>query len=593
VTGGRARPAESRVGLRRVGLALAASFAIASACLAGTAPSTAPRPEPPPDARRVIVRPLPPQRVSIRTEELDGRFRPPLVLLQPTPLGGPIRSQRPIEPLPPGLAFRLQRAVDLRLSGLPERARDTLLVLMRERPHHAAIVTELARAQIARQDWLAVERLASGERSATRDSALAGEELSTALERLGRPRDALRIAVEAWTSGLTEGAWAAAVVFRLAPTDLRSATSTLEAAAGPRPWRSDLTLGLAHLHALSGRPADAVRVLADAERRTGRSGLRGVFADEALRSGRTADTTAALTVLTDLAADPARRADERMIAARRAWLVAQSSGREAEWALRLTQGLKDIPSERWGGELLLSLVRSLERAGRPAEARALLVANPALEARMPQLTLERALGLAREGPPARALPLLDSLVHGWPAARFMLAEVQFFSGELDSAHANYDRVAQSPDDDDAAAALERMYLLEEFPGSPLRRTLGQIAYERWRGAPASAMALAESLWRSQAPRGDYAARAGLELASLRLEAADPRAALVPLLVVCDSLADDRLAPTARQRAGEAYEAVGDPKNALAQYEECLARYPRAWNSAEVRRRVERLRKERL
>src|SRR5439155_1480307 len=131
-----------------------------------------------------------------------------------SPQGG--RRPRPIEPLPPGLAFRLQRAVDLRLSGLPERARDTLLVLMRERPHHAAIVTELARAQIARQDWLAVERLASSERSATRDSALAGEELSTALERLGRPRDALRIAVEAWTSGLSEGAWAAAVVFRLA-----------------------------------------------------------------------------------------------------------------------------------------------------------------------------------------------------------------------------------------------------------------------------------------------------------------------------------------------------------------------------------------
>ena len=84
----------------------------------------------------------------------------------------------------------------------------------------------------------------------------------------------------------------------------------------------------------------------------------------------------------------------------------------------------------------------------------------------------------------------------------------------------------------------------------------------------------------------------LELASLKLETGDPHAALVPLLVVCDSLADDRLAPAARQRAGEAYLALGDEKNALAQYEECLARYPRAWNSAEVRRRVERLRKDR-
>jgi predicted negative regulator of RcsB-dependent stress response len=62
-------------------------------------------------------------------------------------------------------------------------------------------------------------------------------------------------------------------------------------------------------------------------------------------------------------------------------------------------------------------------------------------------------------------------------------------------------------------------------------------------------------------------------------------------VIADSLADDRLAPLARQRAGDAYASIGDEKNALDQYEECLARYPRAWNSAEVRRRLERLRKE--
>jgi len=97
----------------------------------------------------------------------------------------------------------------------------------------------------------------------------------------------------------------------------------------------------------------------------------------------------------------------------------------------------------------------------------------------------------------------------------------------------------------------------------------------------------------QAPHGDYAARAGLTLAELKLGAGDAKGALAPLLVICDSLADDRLAPLARQRAGEAYMALDDPKSALAQYEECLARYPRAWNSAEVRRRVERLRKERL
>jgi predicted negative regulator of RcsB-dependent stress response len=121
--------------------------------------------------------------------------------------------------------------------------------------------------------------------------------------------------------------------------------------------------------------------------------------------------------------------------------------------------------------------------------------------------------------------------------------------------------------------------------------LGLIAYERWRGRRPAATLLADSLWRMQAPRAAYAARAGIELAALRMENNDARGALAPLLVVCDSLADDRLAPLARQRAGEAYAALGDDKNALAEYEECLARYPRAWNSPEVRRRVERMRKE--
>jgi len=123
--------------------------------------------------------------------------------------------------------------------------------------------------------------------------------------------------------------------------------------------------------------------------------------------------------------------------------------------------------------------------------------------------------------------------------------------------------------------------------------LGQIEYERWRGGKAKALALADTLWRAEAPHGEYAARAGLTLAALKLEAGDAKGALAPLLVICDSLADDRLAPLARQRAGEAYMALGDPKRALDQYEECLARYPRAWNSAEVRRRVERMRRERL
>jgi len=522
----------------------------------------------------------------------QGRSTPfPPDIIQVTPPTR-ARSQRPVEPLPPAEAVRLQRAVDLRVSGLPERARDTLQAMLRLRPHHPAIVTELARTDLARGDWAAVERLCSAERAAAHDSLLAGEELATALERLGRPRDAIKVAVEAWTVNPGDGPWASGVVLRLAPADTRATLAALEAAATPRPSRTDLTLGYAHMLAVSGKPADAARVLAESER-SGRTGLRQLFADESLRTGRPADTTAALHVLLELSAETARRPDERMAAARRAWAAVVASGREAEWGPKLAQAVRDIPADRFAADLLLSLVRSLQSTGHATEAKMLLAANPSFEERMPELALERAMAIAREGSPARALPLLDTLARAWPPARFMLAEAQFFAGELDSAHANYDRVAAEPENEHAAEALDRMYLLEEAPASPLRPLLGQIAYERWRGANARALALADSLWRMQEPRGDYAARAGMEVASLKMAAGDARGALGPLLVVCDSLADDRLAPLARQRAGEAYMALGDEKNALAQYEECLARYPRAWNSAEVRRRVERMRKERL
>src|SRR5262249_17470271 len=152
-----------------------------------------------------------------------------------------VRSQRPAEPLPQDAAMRLQRAVDLRVSGLPERACDTLQAMLRERPHHPAIVTELGRAQLARGDWAQVIRLGESERAAAHDSTLLGEELAVALERAGKPRDAIRIAVEAWSVSPVDGAWASQMVFRLAPTDAHGTLAALEAATTPRPWRTDLT----------------------------------------------------------------------------------------------------------------------------------------------------------------------------------------------------------------------------------------------------------------------------------------------------------------------------------------------------------------
>ncbi len=93
--------------------------------------------------------------------------------------------------------------------------------------------------------------------------------------------------------------------------------------------------------------------------------------------------------------------------------------------------------------------------------------------------------------------------------------------------------------------------------------------------------------------GSLWAHVALTLATQREQLGDGRAALEPLMAVADSLPADRLAPLARQRAGDVLRVwYKDDARALAQYEECLARYPRAWNAPEVRRRVESMRRER-
>ena len=51
--------------------------------------------------------------------------------------------------------------------------------------------------------------------------------------------------------------------------------------------------------------------------------------------------------------------------------------------------------------------------------------------------------------------------------------------------------------------------------------------------------------------------------------------------------------TGRERAGDLYATrLGDDEKAIEQYEEGLARYPRAWNAPEVRRKLEALEKDR-
>lgn len=560
------------------GAAVAATAILVLTAMLGVAERAQAQPAAPPAQRptRRIVPPLPVQAFT---------------LLPPTTTD-PARSQHPEPALPPESAQRLRRAIDLRLAGLPERARDTLLALQRAHPAHPRIITELVRTHMARSDWTVAERLARAERTTQRDSLLASRELVLVLERLARPRDAIGIAFESWVAAASEGEWAAQAIFRLSERESRAARDGFTRAVAATQGRGDLVTGQALLLSRSGQSAEAVRVLTQWDRGATRVPLRLRFAEDALQSNMPADSVTARAMLLSVAADAKLDATMRTGAARRLWVTSEMDGTTGESALRIRTALADLPSPSWGSALLLPVVRALRETGHAREARALIEGAPEMATQIPELALERAYADLREGPPARALPALEALATRWPEARHALAEASFFAGAMDSAASLYRALSQDESDPRVGEAQERLFLIEESPGEPALAGLGRIAYERWRGEPAKALALADSLVSVTPMSSPYYAPAALELGEMRLALREPRAALVPLLAVADSLPDARLAPRARQRAGDAYLALGDRVRALAQYEECLIRYPRAWNAPEVRRMVGELRKER-
>src|SRR5262249_24040657 len=157
----------------------------------------------------------------------------------------------------------------------------------------------------------------------------------------------------------------------------------------------------------------------------------------------------------------------------------------------------------------------------------------------------------------------------------------------------YDSLArQAPGAAHADAALDRLYLIEDARPREALQPYARASYERWRGNPRTAAAIADSLFRVL-PRGPLCARSAILLSELAQDLGLSREALAPLYTVADSLPADRLAPLARKRVGDLYRGpLKDPAKALHAYEECLARYPRSWLSPEVRRIVEDLRRAR-
>jgi thioredoxin-like negative regulator of GroEL len=508
------------------------------------------------------------------------------------PVSVPRFGRAPVAPLPPAVQERLERARVLRATGNPEAARDTLARLLAAHPHHPMLLVELATAHEDRRSWRAIESLARAERSHANDSLLLAHDLTRALERLGRPKEAMQVVLEAWIAEPLDATWATGWLDTLAVAEPKAVRELVRKAAASQPKRDDLAYAAAKLDWRYGDKAAALRTLAATET-ADRSPARWSFAEQMLVYGNGPDSAAAVEALVDLAADRSRDLAYRLPAARRAWGVAIRLGRPTAVAERLTRGLKDVPADTWGAELTVPVMRALREGGLKDETRSLLQSLGEQGHAIPEIALEHALGLMREGPPERALQALATLADKVPEARFRYAEALFFSGQPESAAVSYKTVADDPGGAHAGASLERLYLIEDAKGS--RGGLiafGRLAYEQWRGETKRALALADSLHQSL-DRGPLWAQASLQLAALQEAAGDGKAALAPLLAVAQQLPDDRLAPLARQRAGDVYRVwYKDDAKALEQYEECLARYPKAWNTPEVRRWVEIMRRDR-
>ena len=506
------------------------------------------------------------------------------------PVSVPQYGQAPVTPLPPQIQARLDRARMLRGSGKLEAARDTVQKLLTAVPHHPMLLIELAGTEQDRRAWRAVESLAKTERAFAKDSLLLAQDLTLALERLGRPKEAAAVVLQAWVAEPMVATWAEGWLDSLARLEPKGVRELAQKTALSQPGRDDLARGAAWVGWIAGDKPGALKLLASTEV-DGRTPARWSFAEELVQHGTGPDSAAAVDVLLDLAGDHARGEAYRLPAARRAWSIATYLGPSAVAAERVSRALKDIPADRWGAELTVPVMRALREGGNAEATKPLLRSLGEQGRAVPEIALEHALGVLREGPPDRALPKLASLADTLGEARFRYAEALFFAGQADSAAKVYARVAAEPADRRAGASLERMYLIEDATPRTALADFGRLAWEEWRGEPKRALALADSLARSL-PKGPLWAQVSMAQARLQESLGDGKAALPALLAVAEGLPDDRLAPLARQRAGDVYRIwYKDDAKALAQYEECLARYPKAWNTPEVRRWVEILRRD--
>jgi tetratricopeptide (TPR) repeat protein len=506
-------------------------------------------------------------------------------------ISGPRVSERAAEPLSPVLEAMVERARGYEEAGRLDAARDTLNAALARAPHHPEILLEIADVLQARSAWKALEQFARSERATAHDSLLLANDLVLACERLGKPKEAAQAALEAWIASPASGIWAKTKLDSLGVGDPKGIREAALRVASAFPLRTDMVRGAAGIAWSTGDPASAMRLLRSADGVYRGAPLRWAFAEELLASGVSRDSSGAVESLLDLVGDRGRDLPYRLVAARRAWDVYQHRGGTREGASRVAHALEDVPAARWGTPLSIEVIRALRESGDTETARRLLGDLGGPGTTIPEIALEHTLNDLRDGPPERALESLRALAQGSESAAFQYAEALFFSGQPDSALTWYERASHDPSRPTTGAALERIYVIEDAQPKEALPLYGRMAYEEWRNNSKKALAMAESLYRSL-PHASLWAQAAITLAALREKAGEGKAALEPLLAVAEGLPNDRLAPIARQRAGDVYRSwYHDDAKALAQYEECLARYPKAWNAPEVRRRLEAIRRE--
>jgi len=539
-------------------------------------------------AAAVIARAHDSARAQTAAQPFDPH-RPLIIRSQSEPKGA---SAHEVKPLDPVEMATVQDAARTREVGQYDLARKKLASLSAAAQHHPIVLTERARIELDAGNPTGAYTLAVAERRVQKDSLLLGHELVEACERLNRMREASLTAVEVWSVAPAEEAWAMSVITRLCHLDGHASRDALRKAFAREPRRADLARGLAYVEWAAGDLPSALKALRSVEPLDRGPRYRWAFAEVLLQSGTQHDSTGAVEVYADVASDTGLEAGYRMTAARRGFDLANTRGQQNAMAPRLYQALKDVPRDRWVGDFAVTLARALRLAGDTGAARALIGTGTPGATTPPEMALERSLADLRDGPPERVVDAMRPADEASDEAVFHYAEALFFAGQPDSALAWYQKVAANPGGPFTGAALERIFLIEDGSPRSALPTLGRIAYEQWRGTDKRALALAESLW-TTLPHGPLWAQTGLIVSQEREKSTDVHGALAAALAVADSLPDDRLAPAARQRAGDLYSMrLKDDVHAIEQYEACVAKYPRAWNAPEVRRRLEDLRRTR-